>query len=682
MQRPNFSVVSGVVAVLAGMAFLSKLFVGLIPAGPENRLGAESAEFLTQAAHEEIDWRILDEAVFSEARKKDRPIMLVVGTACSPTGRASDKILFRTKEVRGFLARNFICVRVDGMARPEFVNAFLPISRAIEQKNGRLAIPPDFQVWFLDPKGYLFGYAAETVAGQALDSRVFLAALTDVINRFESYQSTGKQAGDEQRRDLAAIASPVSGTSPNIAAYLNALDVIGNPTFGGFPVNGFQRLWPLAWQLQLMAGRYQDYANSIAPCLLSPQVDVLDGGFYTDSASMDWHSVGFDKLTVTNVGMMQTLATGSVVMRDPQQKWFALQTFDCLMRDFVQDGLLAAGQIGDEGVVSRSDRSSFSPRQLRELFPKDEDREWARENLGLKVESNPQMVPLLARLNLPMTDGRRFESVLNVLRGHRSHAKFAGLGQLDVGGFAVARMMQTSRIFGDEERLSKAETLFERLEEYRTLNDVRHSRARDSGVYLGDYLAYADAALQYFLSTGSEIVLHNGVEVLRRGLFLFEGQAPGVYTLSQRATTALAPQDAAAPEIVDNVRESCTAQVIRLCHDYGRLLGKSGEDLRKTARETVGRFALISPALGQFAAGYYCSAAQLLDSRFAVAVGKDAVRQARGLFQRRPFELVAPSVGIVAKPGKLDGIYLVSDSGIQGPLTPARAAELLTPRSY
>ena len=81
MQRPKFSVVTGVVVVLALMAFMSKLGAGLIPEGPENRLASERAEFLKQASHQEIDWRTLSEEVFSEARKKDRPIMLVVGTA-------------------------------------------------------------------------------------------------------------------------------------------------------------------------------------------------------------------------------------------------------------------------------------------------------------------------------------------------------------------------------------------------------------------------------------------------------------------------------------------------------------------------------------------------------------------------------------------------------------------------
>src|SRR5947207_1419986 len=102
MRKPGFGVVTAVVTLLAAVAFISKPIVGLIPAGPENRLGGESAEFLSQAAHEQIDWRTLSEDTLAEARKKDMPIMLVVGSACSPTGRATDKFVFVSKTVRGF----------------------------------------------------------------------------------------------------------------------------------------------------------------------------------------------------------------------------------------------------------------------------------------------------------------------------------------------------------------------------------------------------------------------------------------------------------------------------------------------------------------------------------------------------------------------------------------------------
>ncbi|HWA82922.1 MAG TPA: DUF255 domain-containing protein, partial [Fimbriimonadaceae bacterium] len=279
MYKPSFAVVSGVVVVLAILAFLSKLVTGLIPEGPANNLAVENAEFLVQASHEEIDWHTLTEDTFAYARKQEKPIMLVVGSACSPTGRAADKIVFPSKEVRGFLARNFVCVRVDVMARPEFVNAFLPLSRAVIINGGRLAIPPDYQVWFLDPKGYLFGYAAETVQGRPLDPRAFLADLEDAADRYDRIQSGKFSPGEDQHRDLQVLAGQVQPAAPDIAGFANFLSLSSPTGEGGFPINGFQRLWPSAWTFLLLVGDYGVYSRSILPCLQSPQVDVLDGGF-------------------------------------------------------------------------------------------------------------------------------------------------------------------------------------------------------------------------------------------------------------------------------------------------------------------------------------------------------------------------------------------------------------------
>src|SRR4051794_17105358 len=102
MQKPSFGVVTGVVTILAVIGFLSRYLGDQIPNGPENKLAGETPEFLAQASHAQVDWRTLTEETFSEARRQDKPIMLVVGSACSFTGRVADRLVFQAKEVRGF----------------------------------------------------------------------------------------------------------------------------------------------------------------------------------------------------------------------------------------------------------------------------------------------------------------------------------------------------------------------------------------------------------------------------------------------------------------------------------------------------------------------------------------------------------------------------------------------------
>jgi len=673
MHKPSYGVVTGVVIVLTCIGFTSHYLVDLIPPGPpnpHNELISERAEFLQQTAHEQIAWQPLSEQAFADASKEEKPIMLVVGSACSTYGRAADKFVFSSHDVRGYLDRNFICARVDTMAQPEFQNAFLPLSRASVRPDGtRLGIPPDYQVWFLDPKGDVISYAAETVRGQPLDPTAFLSVLSDASDEYDKIQDGKAVSGDLQKSDLERIDAPPASTLPDLSQFGTYLSSAVSEDNGGFPVNGFQRLWPLAWEFQLMSGSYSDYLRSIEPCLASPEVDLLDGGFFTDATTMDWHGIGYDKLAVTNAAMMQTLALGAVLTHDPEQERIALATFDWLINSRANDGMIPAGQIGDEDTVGRSPRCSFSPRVLRDLFPSDVDREWVRNAFGLRVETEPQMTPMLASPTLISGNPKRFAAALEKMRANRPAPRFAGYAQLDVGGYAAARMLRVARILGDKKRSAEAEGLFDKLDDFRSLDDVVHSRAPEarSHAYLGDYLAYADGALQYFLATGNSAVLWNGVAVLRRGLLLYGGPVKGVYGLSE-PPKKLAPQDTAVPEIVDNVRESCTAQVIRLCNDYGRLLGDRGEDLRTVAGDTFFRFAPLAAGLGQYASGYYSAALGMETSTYAVATGPNAVELASQLARRVPFSLVAPAVGPVRPPGKEPGLYIVHADSVQGPI--------------
>src|SRR5579862_6856938 len=222
MRRPSFGVVAGVVCILAVIAFLTRMGVDLVPAGPDNRLASETAEFLVQGSHEQIDWRTLSEDSFQDARRPvEKPIMLVVGSACSPVGRAADRLIFQAKEVCGFLKRNFICIRVDTMSRPEFQSAYWPLSRdwPASTNGNRLAVPPDFQVWFLDSRGRVFELGTEITQGQTTDPRAFLKRLEEADDRFDKLQDKPHDAGAEQRKDLEEIETQRPPQLPNLSEY-------------------------------------------------------------------------------------------------------------------------------------------------------------------------------------------------------------------------------------------------------------------------------------------------------------------------------------------------------------------------------------------------------------------------------------------------------------------------------
>ena len=392
MRKPGFGVITAVICILVGVAFFSHVFSEFIPNEAENKLAFESSPFLVQAGHQLIDWRLPTEETFREARRLDRPIMLVVGSACSLSGRIMDSQIFSAPEVRSAIATGFIPIRMDSMENPEMSAAFLPIARAYQNGGTRLNIPIDFQIWLLNPKGELISFAAQMPANKGVDVRSFLAQLKFASN-LNASEDNRQKAGAAQRGDLAAIRSDPTPSPLDSASLLSSLESLSDPKHGGYPINGIQRLWPNIWRLQLLKRQTGPLSRSISPLLQSPTVDVLDGGFFTASSSLDWMAVQYDKYAVENAGMLQMLALGASQESNKQFRWLAERTFDFLAGEMYQNGSITAGRIGDETKIWRSQRSSFSPKLLRSIADDRGVREKVRDAFGLRVETNSQMTP-------------------------------------------------------------------------------------------------------------------------------------------------------------------------------------------------------------------------------------------------------------------------------------------------
>jgi uncharacterized protein YyaL (SSP411 family) len=261
-------------------------------------------------------------------------------------------------------------------------------------------------------------------------------------------------------------------------------------------------------------------------------------------------------------------------------------------------------------------------------------------------------------------------------------AKLAGTGCLDVNGTTAARLIRCARLWGDQARLNRILDLADRLDQFRTGSDVVHvTSSNKPGTYLGDYLAYADVCMQEYLATTRVPAFEQGLGVLMRATELFRGPHPGCYLLSPHSTDPLLPQDIDVPEIVDDVRESCTSQMIRLLCDYGRLLGpkNGGQKLLDLASDTVAHFAgLHGPGSVRFA-GYYLASAGFSNLQCAFTVGPKSQDLADELARMRPNRLVSPAEGPVRTDlsGKTPGVYVVTGGVTAGPYSVSEAARLM-----
>jgi hypothetical protein len=633
-------------------------------------------EFLQQAAHQPVDWRPMGLAALAEARRAAKPVLLVIGAPWSETARNIDSGIFSNQGVAAQINDSFIPIRVDEVQQPRWLSAFMPLKR--------LGLPfvAGFQVFVLDSRGHVLSYIGPTQGSLDLDINMFLDALRTAKARFTQAELSDQLMDDarDQRTDIAALDQSSSGMLPNFEDFANGLTGPPAVAKGGFNQGGIPRILPNAWLFQLRVGRCSDMSSLLDQVLLSPAIDVVRGGVFTYKMSNGRPVIDYDQITTLNAELAALLAEASVANHDALYDRVAHETFDMLLRDLSNQGLFFACRESDQGPKARSASASFPDRRLNDILTSDEHA-WARTRLGLSPFTNGQMIPSYQTRDV-LTDPM-LDQVVGKLRAapHISPLN-AGVGCLDVNGHTAACLMRCARLWGDQTRLDQLLDTVSAIDSFRQNSDVAHVLTSSSpGTYLGDYLAYSDALLEDYLCTGRVVSFVNGLAVLERSMSLFQGGEPGLYLTVHTPEDPLIPPDIQSPEVVDEVRESCTAQMIRLLLNYGRMLGP-GEESRRllvAASDTASRFSQIEVSPSPKLAGYLLATAEFADSQCAFAVGPHAQELADRLFRLRPARLVSAAFGPVrpdlrtCKPG----IYVANGQVVAGPYTVDEAADLM-----
>lgn len=689
-SQPRFTVVTFVLVTLTLLAFVSKFLAQYIVVPANKRLANAEAPFLQAGAQEHVAWYPVATLAFQEARRLDRPILLVVGAPWSQTARRMDGSVFGSVTVQKMLARNFICIRADAVETPSWMSAYLPLSRAA------LALPSGFQVWLLDSQARLYAPIAVHAQDSNYGESQFIDELGSALSKMQVAHEADFGAstvpgdpGPVQGPDFERMLATPQNLAPPLALYRQALlDRSLKSRGGGFPDATRQRLWPDTWNFMLATSGPTVAESTIADALRSPVYDLRDGGFFLESRDNQWTHPVFDKVAVINGEMCLLMAqfdaaggTGFPYRR------IAEETGNSLSGEFLtSDHYIRPCRIGDERANPlRSQHSSFTPRQLRSLLD-GREREWAQQYLNLQPNPNPAMVPFLSdyrQWETPM-----FDRVMSRLHDTGPDLVFDREVTLATAGAATARLLQAARILHDSERIATAHELVGHFDIFRRGNRVVHELVpNDRAVTtFADAVAFADVELQDFLATSRVQELDNGAAVLLEALHAYAMPNQNSYRMALDDSVHRAAPDSNCPQICDDCGESANAAAIRLCWSYQRLLeGSSDKAERKMAAEfgvrsaaCVTQFADTVNSAGPYVGAYAGAAALTIDDTVILCSGKDAGKMANDFAPKSPFRLVAPVAGpvypnLLSKPG----YYIKRRGKLTGPLTESEALKLL-----
>jgi uncharacterized protein YyaL (SSP411 family) len=676
-RQPSYVATAGVAVTLGIFGLIARWVRPMIPPAGKNDMAVSRFDYLRAGGEQEIQWRSLGAQALAEARRTNRLVMMVIGERASRSARIADSDAFLDRDVVEIVRRNVIPVRVDVSEAPAWAHAYRPFSRAIE------GFDQLFQVVFLAPDGEYLSQGGVSRAVLGVDRRWIQDRIDEAIRLNASRNSTNPPV-NQQADDLAALSGDI--VDPAFNDHVAFLRRSVHAEFGGLTFNDRQQCRPLAWRFLWRFGSDSEFNESFDPFLRSGMVDWLDGGFFREAESVQFGDISTDQVASTNADMLQLLAERYRLTKRPLDKYLAEQTANALGEAFLDGGVYRAYRVGDNGRASRSRRSSFSVRWLRAQFSPDE-RLFLRDQLGLRVEDNPQMMIRITDPNV--ISSRQYSDALRRLRLIKAEVPIAysGRGRLDVHGFITARMTEAARLLDSENLRSRAVDNLSVLNQFVLADDsVQHLIDGGGEVCLRDYLAYADACLQDYLTFGRIEAIEEGAAVLRRGLGRFKTETPGRYDEGLWEFGDPRPLRVLSPALTDDLGESSVAMAIRLTWAYGkfeRLLkfpSAKGNPLDREARVIASRFAGVANVMQNRVSGYFLAATRCRDDRVLVVVDPPDANRLADAEIAFPDRLVLPAYthSDLVDPSLKSGLFVWSGRGFIGPLTVEAARKVLS----
>jgi len=644
--KPSYQVSTLVVTTLILIGLGVQAVKRLIPPSEPNALSEALGDYYQQAASQQVPWLPYGPQVYAEARKRDRPILLVIGATWSRLGRMLDLDVLSDRDVIEKLKQRFVCTRLDLDRRPHYATALLPLDPRCQRP-----LDVGCQIYVVDAAGYLLD-ALLLSPSDAIDGALLLSFLRQADDAYRTRRSgpqTDRAAWAQQEQAALLVGGGQSEPLDFQAHAANVASRAIGPD-GGIATNNVVTVDPFALRFLFRMGRQDQALASLRRALTGPTLDWLDGGFFRVAARGRQRMTQFDKIATHNAEAMLLFAQAAQSFDDPIFRQVALETFDALDQRFAADGLIRAARIGGSIARHRSSRYSFSVVELRRHFTPAE-REWLRANMGLVVERNPQMTVRLVRPDTLLRDRARWTEMIGRLRNlHRDvDVRYSTAKPLDVNATCAARMLETARILDDRDRLARAAAYFDRLAIFRTgPDDVLHSTESDrsSYAYLGDYLAYADAAMQHYLAFGNLLVLREGLDVLRRGIELFRSDSSAAICQGPTEDAEHGLKDVHVPGLSDDFGESTTAKLIRLTCQYDVVgsVSARGAALEAIASSQRDRMAWAANRAQVGVSAFFDAAlASFGPVPRAITRGPNAIALATAIYAKAPFALVLPT---------------------------------------
>lgn len=483
------------------------------PAPPSPLAGAASP-YLRAHAADLVSWRPWGPAAFAEARRLDRPVLLVIGYATCHWCHVLAEESFRDPVLAPWIDRTFVPVLVDREERPDVDAAQL---RAAQLLTGRglgwpllVVLDPDGAVLFAN--SYLPPHDGDRGVKTGLST-----VLHDVAGRWGTDREGLLDRGRALAQDLAA-GGPAGGPLPpsvgrDVDRALAAKADREHGGFGGapkFPRPVTLDAWA-TWSVRHGApGGREHVLRTLRILAASALHDPLDGGFHRYATDAAWTEVHFEKTLTDNAQLGVSYLDARRLDPDPAFPAVARDVARYLAGTWAGRGLAAAidaDSAAPDGSLAEGAYSLLSRADLAQVLAP-EAAAAAADALGLPAEG-----PAAPRTVGPLDDEAR--AAIVALRLSRPPPARDDKAVVGWEGLAVAFLARAGRELPDPAAAALALRLGEVVG--RELDAGLPSRVigGDAPPLLDDAAFAAAGMLELFLATGDPAWLRRAQAAVR-----------------------------------------------------------------------------------------------------------------------------------------------------------------------
>ncbi|HVF06225.1 MAG TPA: thioredoxin domain-containing protein [Frankiaceae bacterium] len=567
-----------------------------------NRLAHETSPYLLQHKDNPVDWWPWSEKAFTEARRRNVPVLLSVGYAACHWCHVMAHESFEDEATAALMNELFVNVKVDREERPDVDAVYMDATQALTGHGG----------WpmtvFMTPDGdpFVCGtyFPPEPRHGMPAFRQVLQAVADAWRDRHEDVVASGR----EITRRLSERETFATGERPPTAADLDqaerALALTYDAERGGF---GGAPKFPPSMCLEFLLRHYARTGNERSLAMVAGtceamarggMYDQLAGGFARYSVDAGWVVPHFEKMLYDNALLLRAYTHWWRETGDPLAARIANETADFLLRDLrtPEGGFASALDADSEGEEGRY--YVWTPGELAKVLG--DDGAWAAEVWGVTESGTFEHGSSVLQLRADPDDWDRYERIRATLLAARAERVPPGLDDKVVtawNGLAIGALADAGAVLRRPELVEAAGRAAGLMRDLHWTGDrlLRTSRlgtaGRNAGV-LEDYADLADGLLALYSVTGDARHVDWAGELLDVVLMRFGADNGGFYDTADDAEALVRrPQDP-----TDNATPAGSSAAAGALLSYAAL---SGSDRHRTAAERA--LAAITPLLSRHA---------------------------------------------------------------------------------